>query len=180
MKLDVPLKELFDCSVAQLKTSLPSPQDHLWEVAEDRASKYLVHSETRSIVFKWLENSWNPGTPPLVRDFDYAPKALARHAAAVASKLATHYKGKVVKLMLAALKPGATIIPHTDVAPALQLAHRCHLPIVTNAAVDFSIDGVAYKLKAGKAYEFDNTRVHSVANRGLATRVHLICDVMPL
>jgi hypothetical protein len=180
MKLDVPLKELFDCSITQLKAALPSSQDHLWEVAEDRANKYLVHSETRSIVFKWLENSWKPGTQPLVRDFDYAPEALAQPAAAFASKLSAQYNGKVVKLMLAELKPGASIIPHIDVAPALQLAHRCHLPIVTNAAVDFFIDGRAYKLQAGKAYEFDNTRLHSVANRGLATRVHLICDVMPL
>jgi aspartyl/asparaginyl beta-hydroxylase (cupin superfamily) len=180
MQLDVPLKELFDCSVAQLKTALPPPSDKLWDVAEDRRNKHAVHNETRSIVFKWLDNGWTPGTSPIVADFDYAPKALARHANAFASKVVAHFGGRVVKLMLAELRPGASIVPHRDVAPALHMAHRCHLPIVTNASVDFSIDGVAYQLKAGKAYEFDNTRVHSVANRGLATRVHLICDVMPL
>jgi hypothetical protein len=180
MQLDVPLKELFDCSVTQLRTALPPPQDKLWDVAEDRRNKHFVHSETRSIVFKWLDNAWIPGTSPIVADYDYAPKPLVRHANAFASKVAALYGGRVVKLMLAELRPGATIVAHRDVAPALHMSHRCHLPIVTNASVDFSIDGVAYKLKAGKAYEFDNTRLHSVANRGLATRVHLICDVMPL
>ncbi len=180
MQLDVPLKELFDCSVTQLKAALPSPKDELWNVAEDRRNKHFVHSETRSIVFKWLDNAWTPGTTPIVVDYDYAPKGLIRHANTFAAKLVDHFKGRVVKLMLAELRPGASIVPHRDVAPALHMAHRCHLPIVTNASVDFSIEGVAYNLKAGKAYEFDNTRMHSVANRGLATRVHLICDVMPL
>jgi len=97
----------------------------------------------------------------------------------VASKLAAHYRGSVVKLMLAELKPGGTIMPHTDAAPAICLAHRCHLPIVTNPAVDFVIEGVAYQLRAGTVYEFDNTREHAVANRSAETRVHLICDIMP-
>jgi hypothetical protein len=179
MKLDVPLKELFERSVTQIRKLLPSPEDKIWDVADDRQSKYAVHTETRTIVFKWLENGWVPGTRPIVKDYDYAPKPLLLQVSAVASKLAAHYRGQVVKLMLAELKPGGNIRPHTDVAPALFMSHRCHLPIVTDAAVDFSIDEVVYKLQEGKVYEFDNTRLHSVANRGATTRVHLICDIMP-
>lgn len=179
MKMDVPLRELFERSVAQMRKDLLQLDDRLWDVADDRRSRYAVHNETRSIVFRWLENSWTPGTPPLVKEYDYAPKSLATQASAVASKLAAHYRGKVVKLMLAELKPGAVIAPHQDVAPALYMSHRCHLPIVSNPDVDFMIDEVAYHLEPGKLYEFDNTRTHAVANRGATTRVHLICDVMP-
>jgi hypothetical protein len=179
MKLDVPLRELFGRSVTQLRALLPSPQDPIWDVANDRRQRYDVHTETRSIVFKWLENGWVPGTPTFVNDYNYAPAPLIQKVTTFASVLATHYKGKVVKLMLAELKPGGNIVPHRDVAPALFMSHRCHLPVLTNSAVDFSIDGVVYKLQRGTVYEFDNTRLHSVANRGAITRVHLICDIMP-
>ena len=179
MKLDVPLKELFDFSVSDLRRALPAPTDKVWDVAEERRRRYGVHNETRSIVFKWLENAWVQGTPVVVKDFDYAPKQLNRSVSAFASALAERYAGKVVKLMLAELNPGANIPAHQDVAPALYMSHRCHLPVITNPDVDFLIDGVAYKLKEGKAYEFDNTRSHAVANRGDARRVHLICDIMP-
>jgi hypothetical protein len=179
MQLDVPLKELFDRSVSQMRAVLPDSDNELWDVASQRRDHYAVHGETRSIVFKWLDNAWRPGLPTSVKDYDYAPKALALQAQAFGSKLAAHFRGRVVKLMLAELRSGAQIPPHRDAAPALILAHRCHLPITTNPEVDFFIDGVAYHLQAGKAYEFDNTREHAVANRSGSTRVHLICDVLP-
>jgi hypothetical protein len=179
MKLDVPLKLLFGRSVDRMRALLPPPRSPLWDVAADRSKRYDVHTETRSIVFKWLDNGWVPGTAPIVTDYDYAPAPLVQQVTAVASKLAELYHGKVVKLMLAELPPGANIPPHRDVSPALYMSHRCHLPVVTNPSVDFFIDGVSHKLQAGKVYEFDNTRMHAVANRGAATRVHLICDVMP-
>lgn len=179
MKLDVPLKELFDRSVSQIRKLLPPPEDVVWDLADERQGRYAVHTETRTIVFKWLENGWAPGTPPIVKDYDYAPKPLQLQVSAVASKLAAHYRGQAVKLMLAELKPGGKITPHRDVAPALFMSHRCHLPIVTDPDVDFSIDEVVYNLREGKVYEFDNTRMHAVANRSATTRVHLICDIMP-
>ena len=178
MKLEVPLKLLFDCSVTQLKTELPSSRHRVWDLDSTRSQRYRAQSQTRSIVFKWLENTWQPGTPAVVQDFGYAPKALTRRALAIGEKIATFYGGRIVKLMLAELAPGAEITPHIDRGPALELVHRCHVPVVTNAGVDFFIDHLPHHLDAGKAYEFDNTRVHAVANRGLAPRVHLICDVL--
>lgn len=179
MKMDVPLKELFNRSVARMRTSLHQVEDGLWNVADDRRSKHAVHTETRSIVFRWLDNAWIPGTPPLVTELNYAPKPLQQQAEAVASKLSSYFGGTVVKLMLAELKPGGVIAPHEDVAPALYMSHRCHLPITSNSNVDFLIEEVAYHLEPGTLYEIDNTRTHAVMNRGAATRVHLICDVMP-
>jgi len=179
MKLEVPLKTLFDCSVTELRAELPSERDEVWDFDNSRTKIYQAHRQTRSIVFKWLENTWQPGTPQRVLEVDYAPRDLARRALALGDKIAAFYSGRVVKLVLAELPPGAKILPHQDKAPALQLVHRCHLPVITNAGVDFFIDRVPYQLEAGKAYEFDNTRLHAVANRGSARRVHLICDVMP-
>jgi hypothetical protein len=179
MKLDEPLKALFDRSVSQFAKLLPPSENALWDMAGDRANRYAVHAETRSIVFKWLENGWQPGTPAIVRDYDYAPRPLIQQAEAVAAKLAAHHRGKVVKLMLAELQPGCAITAHRDVSPALFMSHRCHLPIVSNPDVDFEVDGVNFHLEPGKVYELDNTRMHAVANRGQTTRVHLICDVMP-
>ena len=179
MKLEVPLKPLFDCPVTELKRELAAAPDGVWDIDDSRSKRYAVHRQTRSIVFKWLENTWRPGTPALVQDFDYAPPSLAQCALAMSDVFATFYGGKVVKLMLAELPAGAQITPHHDTAPALEMVHRCHVPVVTNAGVDFFIDNVPHQLKAGTAYEVDNTRLHAVLNRGLAARVHLICDVMP-
>ena len=78
--------------------------------------------------------------------------------------------------MLANLRPGYDIKPHRDVGGALRGSHRLHVPLTTNGGVSFIVNGERREMKVGRLYEFNNQLEHSVSNRGLESRVHLIID----
>lgn len=177
MKLDAPLVELFDHPVDALLAALPSAEDAMWEKFARRRAMPM-HAATRTIAFLWVED-WNGVGEPAVWQFDYAPPALLAAAQACAERLAARFGGSVSRLMLVDLPAGAAVAEHRDVRPGVTLVHRCHLPVVTNDRVSFTIDGMDHRLEAGRCYEFDNTRKHAVANRGGDWRVHLICDILP-
>jgi len=180
MKLSVPLRRVFDYPIADILANLPDTASAVWEADRNRQKNFEVQKDTRTILFKWLDNVWTPGMTPEIDDYDYAPPELIRAVHSYADALADQFpSGRVVKLFLTELKAGGVIQPHTDKAAALHAVHRCHLPIVTTDQVDFFIERVPYHLEAGVAYEFDNTRFHAVRNRGDQNRVHLICDIMP-
>jgi hypothetical protein len=179
MRLPSSVVALFDYPVDDLVAVLPAAESPLWDKARFRQNAYDVHSQTRSIVFSWLDNSWRPGENLVVFDSDWGQAKLSAAVRACVARLLAHRPGKVAKLMLAELAPGTVIHEHTDQAPSLTLVHRCHVPIVTNEDIVFSIDRMHYYLAPGKAYEIDNTRRHAVENRSTQRRVHLICDIMP-
>ena len=179
MRLSEPLIRLFDIPVDDLAQALPDATDPVWDIDKFRQTKHEVHRHTRSIVFESLRNGWVPGQPRIVEQQNYAPQALATIAYAYADKIAAHYSGKIVRLVLAELAPRGTIVVHRDHGAGLTLVHRCHLPVITNPDVQFFIDMTPHHLQAGVAYEFDNTRRHSVENNSDERRIHLLCDVMP-
>ncbi len=178
MNLETPLVKLFDYEIAPLLEALPPPMAEVWSVHSNRQEKFKVHRQTRSIVFEWLENSWRPGMPVEVLQYQYAPATLTQEVYSCASRILQHFGGRVVKLMLASLTPGEKIHPHRDLAPALTDAHRCHVPLISSKDVSFYIDEKPHYLAPGSVYELDNTRTHAVTNMAPFHRVHLICDVM--
>jgi aspartyl/asparaginyl beta-hydroxylase (cupin superfamily) len=179
MRLASAVIALFEHPVDDILAAMPEARSSYWDAAAFRQRSYAEHSATRSIVFDWLDNDWQPGSPFIVLRAGNLPADLVRAANACASALERHFNGKVAKLMLAELAPGAAVAPHRD-SKALVLGHRCHLPIETNNDVSFRVDGEDFKLAVGTVYEFDNTRVHAVENRSERRRVHLICDIMPV
>jgi aspartyl/asparaginyl beta-hydroxylase (cupin superfamily) len=179
MRLDSAIISLFEYPVADILAALPAPASPLWDMAPFRQNRYRAHEATRSIVFNWLPNAWRPGETPIPIRLTYPPTALSDAVWAFAGRLLQHRQGMVAKLMLAELAPGEKIRAHSDTSPALALAHRCHLPIVSSAGVRFLIEREPHLLRPGTCYEFDNTRLHAVRNDGDASRVHLICDILP-
>ena len=179
MRLSEPLVHLFDFPVDEIRAQMPDPASPAWEQDPLRQKTFMVHRRTRSILFEWLDNNWQPGMPVTVQSFRYTTEELVGAVSKVAALIAERYSGPIVKLMLAELAPGGEIPVHYDSVPALMNVHRCHLPVLTNENVKFFIDYRPYYLKAGSVYEFDNTRWHSVMNESAEPRVHLICDVMP-
>ena len=82
---------------------------------------------------------------------------------------------RVVRLMR--LTPGSVIKEHTD--PELSFEDgmvRLHIPVVTNPAVDFRLNGERVMLEAGSCWYLRLSDPHSVANRGTGDRVHLVID----
>jgi len=179
MRLGSAIIPLFDYPLADILAALPAPSSPLWDMAPFRQNRYRAHEATRSIVFNWLPNAWRPGEAPATIRLAYPPAPLSDAVWAFAEHLRRHRVGVVAKLVLAELAPGERIRAHSDEAPALTLAHRCHLPIVSNEGVSFRIEREPHRLKPGTCYEFDNTRLHAVRNDGDAPRVHLICDILP-
>lgn len=91
--------------------------------------------------------------------------------------LSSHYKYVKYAAFLALLKPGGTIGLHPDGGGFTLRSHRIHVPIKTNPAVAYHIDGKDYHWPCGKAYEFDNWLVHGVFNRSSEPRVHLVINL---
>src|SRR2546430_710000 len=75
------------------------------------------------------------------------------------------------------LTPGSVIKEHHDAALSFEDGTvRLHIPVVTNDAVDFRLNGVRVALEAGSCWYLRLSEPHSVANRGTEDRVHLVVD----
>jgi quercetin dioxygenase-like cupin family protein len=85
---------------------------------------------------------------------------------------------KAVRLM--ALAPGAEIKPHRDLGGSLEdgLA-RLHIPIVTDPAVVFTLDGEELHFSAGGTWYMNANCLHAVRNGSARERVHLVLDCVP-
>ena len=59
------------------------------------------------------------------------------------------------------------------------MGHRIHVPITTNDAVRFMIEGKAYSFEVGNAYEINNQKSHSVMNLSKEDRISFIFDYVP-
>jgi hypothetical protein len=78
-----------------------------------------------------------------------------------------------------ALYPDSEIKPHRDLGCSYTEGNfRLHIPILTNEAVDFVVDGINHKLQPGDCWYMDFSKVHSVKNAGETVRVHLVIDCL--
>jgi hypothetical protein len=179
MRLPDAVVPLFEYPIGDILAALPDATSPLWDKAQFRQKSHNVHRLSRSIVFRWLSDTWTADQPLVVVSSNFNPVDLTAAVETCAAALTARMPGTVAKLVLAEVAPGGKIDLHWDGTPSLALAHRCHVPIVSNENVDFLVDDKSYYLAPGMAYEFDNTRMHGVNNRSATRRVHLICDIMP-
>jgi aspartyl/asparaginyl beta-hydroxylase (cupin superfamily) len=85
---------------------------------------------------------------------------------------------RVEQAMLTRLHAGVDIPRHKDKGVITAATHRIHVPIITNNECVFTVDTESMVLEAGEVWIIDNTnRYHSVSNKGLNSRIHLIIDV---
>jgi hypothetical protein len=111
---------------------------------------------------------------PTARVFEDAP-ALGRtpYFCEVLSQFACPLRS--VRLMR--LTPGSGIKTHQDHDLDVESgAVRFHIPIVTNAAVEFLLNGAPVALAAGETWYLRLSDPHSVVNRGTTDRIHLVID----
>lgn len=75
------------------------------------------------------------------------------------------------------LTPGSIIREHRDHDLAAEWGMaRIHIPIATNDKVDFRLNGHPVTMAPGEAWYLRLSDPHSVANRGVTDRVHLVID----
>jgi len=83
-----------------------------------------------------------------------------------------------VRLM--ALGPGGRILPHTDAGGGFEDGvARIHIPIISDAAAIFTIDGEEIHFSAGAAWYMNASCLHAVYNGANCSRVHLVLDCVP-
>ena len=75
------------------------------------------------------------------------------------------------------LSPASTIKEHEDYTLGFENGQlRMHIPVCTNADVDFFLAGHQLEMKEGECWYLDLSLPHSVRNRGTTNRVHLVID----
>jgi Aspartyl/Asparaginyl beta-hydroxylase len=102
---------------------------------------------------------------PLLQGCEYFRQALAAFECPL----------RVVRLMR--LTPGSRIKEHTDLDLSFEDGIvRIHIPVVTNADVEFCLNGSRLALEAGSAWYLRLSDPHSVFNGGTVDRVHMVID----
>jgi len=94
--------------------------------------------------------------------------------------LKKHYitGGKILRAMVTRLGPGCRIARHKDAHPSFAVAHRIHVPLVTNPDVEFIVGPERVPPRAHYAFELNNLMFHQVTNHGNSTRIHFILTTL--
>jgi hypothetical protein len=87
------------------------------------------------------------------------------------------FKCSILTARILRLGVGAEIKPHRDHELGYEDGNfRLHIPIVTNADVQFVLDGIELTMLPGECWYTNVNYVHSVINSGESDRVHLVID----
>jgi len=179
MDIDTPLRELGPIEIGPLRDAVLAQEEAAWNEQQLRQNEYEVHRATQSIVLVFTDGS---GWPNIEVSRQPGWERLSEVAVPVMHELIGRCYppgGTIIRAMAARLKAGAIIKPHRDAHPSFHHSHRIHVPVTTHPRVRFMIDGRPFHLAAGQAYEINNQKMHSVANRSGEDRVTFIFDYVP-
>jgi hypothetical protein len=80
------------------------------------------------------------------------------------------------------LAPGGIVDEHTDPTLGLQVEQsviRLTIPILTNEAVEFFLNGNPVPMKPGECWYLRLTDPHRVVNAGTTERINMTIDMVP-
>ncbi len=87
------------------------------------------------------------------------------------------FKCPILSARILKLGVGAEIKPHRDHELGYENNNfRLHIPIKTNADVQFILDGTPLKMLPGECWYTNVNYVHSVKNSGTSDRLHIVID----
>ena len=87
------------------------------------------------------------------------------------------FKFPILSARILRLGVGAEIKPHRDHELGYENGNfRLHIPIITNADVQFILNGTELKMLPGECWYTNVNYLHSVKNLGTVDRVHLVID----
>ena len=180
MEIDVLMRDWGPIDIAPLAEAIARQEPAAWNEHEQRQKDYEVHRQTQSIVllFAGVDN-WPTIEVLKMPGWD----RLANVVVPLMDQIIARWYppgGRIIRAMIARMPPGARIDPHHDAHPSFACGHRIHVPIDTNPRVRFTVDGRPFNLQAGRVYEINNLKVHSVINKGATDRTHLIFDYVPV
>lgn len=178
MDIDVDQRLLGKIDITALQSRILGLEAGTWNEHQTRQLNYDVHQDTESVVLLFCDESWPNG--------EIHREAGWQHLGDVAEPLMHQiihefYRpgGRIIRAMAAKLKPKGKIRPHHDSLRSFHMGHRIHIPITTNAAVRFTVNGKPCHLEEGLAFEINNQKKHSVMNMGKEDRISFIFDYVP-
>lgn len=179
MDIEGRIRELGAVDMTALAGLVLEQGDDAWHENEHRQNAYEVHRDTESIVLVFAESEAWPEL--VVRKMPGWDRLINAAGPLMHDIIANHYTpgGSIVRAMAAKLKAGGKIPPHLDSHPSFHIGHRIHVPITTNSRVRFMIEGRPHQFEVGQAYEINNQKTHSVANKGAEDRITFIFDYVP-
>lgn len=93
------------------------------------------------------------------------------------SEVLKSFKCELEVVRFLRLSAGAKILEHRDYKLAFEDGvARLHIPVVTNAQVEFFLDGQLLKMSEGETWYLNLNLKHRVNNFGTQDRVHLVLD----
>lgn len=170
------VRRLGTVDISRLREAVLALPESVWdEENSSKPNRFEALGTTRHIVFRFVSNflDWRQSYDrPLWKEW----RSLLEPVLAAATAEYGYARGAFPRVMLARMPSGGIVHPHQDTGPAAHWPHKIHVPVQTNADVDFFVDDVRYQFPDGEAVEVNNMAVHAVANRGTSDRIHLIFE----
>jgi hypothetical protein len=170
------VKELFEYDISNIKNEILNLPEEEWFKFEVRNESYKEHSCTHAICLYSDADEEDAVYSKQIKN----EKMLALFSDELhklhEKYLEVYKKGTFSRILFTRLDENSKIPFHSDSGRHLSYCRRTHIPIVTNSEVDFYVDSEKFNFAENKAYEFDNTRMHSVHNSSDQKRIHLIID----
>ncbi|MEP7131305.1 MAG: aspartyl/asparaginyl beta-hydroxylase domain-containing protein [Sphingomicrobium sp.] len=174
------IRRLGTVDVTRLREAALALPEAVWDAENaGKPNQFGALGTTRHIVFRFVSNflDWRESYDrPLWNEW----KDVLEPVLSAATTPYEYERGAFPRVMLARMAPGGVIHPHRDENPAAKWPHKVHVPLQTNAHVDFYVDGVRYHFAEGEVVEVNNMGVHAVENRGATDRIHLIFEYYDL
>lgn len=151
-----------------------------WLIDTTRQEMYETHKNTQAIQMISSDYNWQPGTDLYIENKQsFKIKESNNEIENIYKYLEELYSGKVIRSEIINLRANTDIRKHVDGGPVLHYARRCHIPIITNPDVYFTVNNNTINMLEGFCYEINNSMPHSVSNKSNLDRVHIIIDIMP-
>jgi len=108
---------------------------------------------------------------------DFVDTALMDACPYIRDDVVSVFRSRLRGVRLMRLTPGSVIKEHIDTELSFEDGSvRLHIPVITNDAVDFRLNGTRVVMEAGSCWYLRLSDPHSVTNRGAEDRVHLVID----
>lgn len=173
------VRELGAVDITPLLFKLPSfinEWDNVADFEINQNKKYSLN-QVNHVNFRWSNKKEEPVTYynlPLWEQYKDVLLPIMKKAVEPIG----YHSGFFPRVMLAKMNPGTVIPEHIDGKTKGWIAHKIHIPLITNQDAIFSVAGISYQFEKGKAYEVNNGAMHGVKNEGATARIHLIFEYL--
>ena len=147
------------------------------------SASWVAHFNYRHYEGEWSALSLrSPGgkinqiIPDQIQEAEYADTELLSACPSIQHWLGS-FQCTLLSARLLNLKANSIIKEHRDHELAFENGEaRLHVPIFTNDSVDFYLNNVLLKMRAGECWYINANLPHRVSNLGTTDRIHLVVD----